>query len=353
MNFTKNFLKISLFSLTSIIVFNFFVDSVGRYYNSKINSKKIIKFLKFNKEVSSIRTINSFSYKNYLIDITDGPINTVICGTSRSEVIGKEVFEENMDYINVSGAGFSLMDILVLCEKSINKFSPKIIIFSIDPKMFYQVMNSREWIRLNKSNFFDQFKQNYNLDINFFEIYQFYKEYFFNLINFDILKKNISYLLKLLKYKKNFFVNEYEIKKLEKLGIFDDRFLKNGSDINTFKSLYDDENLMRQIGINESKINYDFQPIKLNIFDNFLNLHKKNKEIHLLFVPLHPIYKEETEEKIKNDYIESLVKNLKNSHKNIKLKGSFNLYETKCIKTEMLDTMHVNENCLKKILDLN
>tara|TARA_Y100000816_G_scaffold292372_1_gene287293 strand:- start:1479 stop:2534 length:1056 start_codon:yes stop_codon:yes gene_type:complete len=349
MKFLKFFFITVVFLLLIIISFNYFVDATGRYFNLNKNNEKVKKLLLSNNKVAVLNQINPFFYKSNLISSTEKKIDIIICGTSKIQNIGSQTFE-NQSYLNVAGSGMSFYDVLFLCDFAIKKHNPKKIIFSLEPHSFHTVNVSKEWIRLSDEKVFKKLLKIYGVPYNISIKSNFYKEYLFNLLNYNILRNNLKYLdqLKNLNTKK-FITDKNLIQELNRKEIFLEIYFKDGVIKNNLQSIYDESSYISYLAENSLKRESVYVQTKEIQLEKFVENHSDNIEIVLVKIPFHPIFYESDKEKFNYNRVEKFAKNISKKY-NVQVKGNYNFLLTQCEKREMLDAQHLLESCIKKLL---
>ncbi len=349
MKFLKFFSITVVFLLSIIISFNYFADATGNYFNSNKNNEKLKKLLLSNNEVAVLNRINPFFYKLNLISSTEKKIDTIICGTSKIQNIGSQTFV-NQSYLNVAGSGMSFYDVLFLCEFAITKYNPKKIVFSLEPHMFHTVLETKEWVRLSNEKIFKNLLQTYRVPYNISTKGDFYKEYLFNLLNYEILRNNLKYLnqLKNLNTKK-FITDKNLIQELSNKEIFLEIYLKDGVIKSNMQSIYDKSNTIRYLAGNSLKRESIYVKRKETQLEKFVEKYADNKEIVLVKIPFHPIFYELDKEKFNYNRVEKFAKKISKKY-DVQVKGNYNFLLTQCEKREMLDAMHLLESCIKRLL---
>ena len=322
-----------LLTLITIISFNYFVDSSGRYYTKKKIIKKSLYELEQNNYFYATQNFFERLLKKELIKKNkNNNIEIVICGSSRAAIMNEKIIG-NSNFLNLAFSFSTLFDSLIMCDYAYSKLRSNKMIIVLDYYYFIDLDNKHfkyEWISLFQDKKFKDYKKKLSTKTYLYYITNYYFSLFKNLLSYDLLKENVIKLYDKNKENKNFL-------KINSNGSFEINFDSNSQINLKDKERYAENHLKFAKTINQENLLF---------FEKYLEKNKKNIEIYLL--PYSPIYYK-TLKKSKvitelNNKIEEISKKNK-----IKILGSYNPNDFFCDEKNFSDAVHPDIKCLTKI----
>lgn len=354
----KFFLKISMICfpvLVTLISVNYYVDPANLFSGGKYE-KGIANYLCEGYNVTNIYNYDERLLQKYFIECLKIKPDILVIGSSRSMLIGSDLFSNKIINNGVSGA--SVEDFLAIYNfYQKRKFKPKTIILGLDPWLLNDNSGQTLWKSI-ADNYFEMLK---NIGL---------KKYMpRNGEGIEFLQNEINKKMQIVSF--NYFqqslsmistkTNYYPTKEL-----VNDTFTKH-----TDGSICYDNNYRYADSIsvtNSAKAFINANP--LYSLGSFSNLSSRNKEIFEKFVlylneqninlifflaPYHPIVYDYFKINAKYKIVLQTEKYYKELAKkyNLKLLGSFNPHIFKLKNIDFYDGMHCNVNAIKTIFATN
>jgi len=203
-NWIKGFFLLLIILITSISIFNFFIDSAGIFGNKSYLSKSATDLVS-GKMIAGLTDYDERLFHSLIIKKDKQKVDTIILGSSRAMVTRKKfVVNKKSVFFNHSVSGASLEDYMAVVDlyETKRKYIPKNIIIGIDPWIFNKFNGQLRWSSW-KDNYFDILAKVMNKKIdNKFSLNSIkWKQ----LINYDYTISNIFFL------KRNFNRDPYYI----------------------------------------------------------------------------------------------------------------------------------------------
>ena len=173
----------------TIILFNFFIDVTGRYYNQKKIVSEALSKLINNNYFYAPQNFHERILKKKLIEINKYK-KTIICGSSRAAFLSGDLVKEE----NILNLGFSfstIFDTIILCDYAYSKLNAEKMILVVDYYHFIDLDNKHfkyEWISLFSDNKFKKYKKEFTL-----QDYIYYNfSYKLTLLKGDLIEDQVS-----------------------------------------------------------------------------------------------------------------------------------------------------------------
>jgi hypothetical protein len=332
MKFIKTFYFSSIFLITIIILFNYFIDNSRRYFHEKRAIKNILNNLELTQKVKLESNLNERIYKKEKLFFNTNRINDIdiaVCGTSRGALIGNSL--SNKKILNLSYSGSTILDSLIMCNyANDHKIASGKIILSFEPNVFLNNYESNSWSELFYDNKLIKYYTIYKYNTQNLNLVILKNKYdnFKKLLSFQLLSDNIKSIL----HKKN----------SENIWLFyDGSYLADES-----KSL--STNDIETLALKDLLVKTTINNKNYDLIEKFIN-NSKNNEIIFLLLPFHERYYEIVNNHFFYKDVEKELLQLSKKF-NIKLIGSFNIKLTECKSDEFTDNLHPKQICIKKIL---
>ena len=349
-NWIKLFFISFMVSITSIIGFNFFVDSAGVFSNKSYLAKASEELLS-GKMIAGLSDYDERLFHSLIIKKQKQKVDSIVLGSSRAMVIRKKfIVNKNKVFFNHAVSGASLEDYIAIVDlyEQEKGYIPKYIMIGVDPWVFNKFNGQSRW-RTLKDNYFDLLSKLMKKNVN--NSFSINSIKWKQLINYEYTLSNILFL------KKNFGRTPYYI--TSTVDIEDSTRALDASLYYPFSDRTPNKQLVEKLAIKFVKKGQVYSLEKfvkldnLSEFENFINyLQHKGSIVTFILFPYNPIsYNILIKDK---DYaiIQDVEVYLKHfvKEKAIKVFGSYSPNKFNFQSKDFTDGMHGLECVTEKIL---
>jgi len=351
-NWIRLFFVSFIVSMTSIALFNFFVDSAGIFGN-KSYLAKVAEELVSGKMIAGLSDYNERVFQELIIKKSKKKNDMIILGSSRSMMIREKNFKNIKNFFNHSVSGATLEDYMAIVDLYENRKSyiPKNIILAIDPWIFNKFNSQNRW-KVLKENYFHFLSKIMKKSISSKKSFNSSK--IKQLINYEYTASNIAFLKKIFQQNPYYITKTIDIEDSIK-GLDGSMYYPSSKRSPNFK-------VVKQRAIQFATNN---QVVFLERFNNLSHTYKfenfisylQESDVNIRFVlfPYHPISYDLLIKDKRYAIIEDVELYLKEFAKdnNIEIFGSYNPHKFNFTNRDFMDGMHGLERVTKKILERN
>jgi hypothetical protein len=330
--------------LIFLVGINYISDPASLFNGDEL---RIAKYISNGFNVTGFVNVDERILQKKIIEEIKFNPNTIILGSSRIMMIGKDYY--GLDSFNNGVSGASIEDIITIYHLNRKKnVLPKRIVIGLDPWLFNNYSSQNRWKSLKKE-YDEYYIRKSDRIFTYLPIHK-----YFQLFSISYLQTSIKNLPKKIKNENKIVPTKYDNnKKITKIS--DGTISYSENERNLTKKSIDDSALRSIEGAVYSLDN--FNNISKDILLEFQQFIKKLQadgiKIEILFLPYHPTVWNHLNENIKYSKVKEIEKLIYANYSNtdgIIVKGSYDPIVFNLISKDFYDGMHLSPSGIKKVL---